>query len=146
MMHLATLQDPTGWLALVTGRSRGLGLQIAEMLGQRGVDTGPDACDAEGAPTLAYAASEGALVNMTRTLANKWAPLGINVNAIAPGIFLIRLTAPRSGRGGADGADETRWRARRPQGCDGSLRLRRLGLHYRLNASVRRWRHSNLKP
>jgi NAD(P)-dependent dehydrogenase (short-subunit alcohol dehydrogenase family) len=87
MMHLATLQDLTERLALVTGRSRGLGLQIAEVLGQLGVDTGPDACDAEGAPTLAYAASEGALVNMTRTLANKWAPLGINIDAVAPSYF-----------------------------------------------------------
>jgi NAD(P)-dependent dehydrogenase (short-subunit alcohol dehydrogenase family) len=33
------------------------------------------------------AASEGALVNMTRTLANRWASLGINVSAIAPGYF-----------------------------------------------------------
>jgi NAD(P)-dependent dehydrogenase (short-subunit alcohol dehydrogenase family) len=87
MMHLATLQDLTGRLALVTGRSRGLGLQIAEVLGQLGIDTGPDACDAEGAPTLAYAASEGPPANMTRTLANEWALLGINVNAIAPGYF-----------------------------------------------------------
>jgi NAD(P)-dependent dehydrogenase (short-subunit alcohol dehydrogenase family) len=87
MMHLATLQDLTGRLALVTGRSRGLGLQKAEVLGQLGVDTRSDAYCAEGAPTLTYAASEGALVNMTRTLTNKWAPLGINVNAIAPVYF-----------------------------------------------------------
>ena len=41
----------------------------------------------EGMPTIAYNASKGAVVNMTRTLANEWAPLGINVNAIAPGYF-----------------------------------------------------------
>ena len=30
---------------------------------------------------------------MTRTLANEWAPLGINVNAIAPGYFPTKMTA-----------------------------------------------------
>jgi NAD(P)-dependent dehydrogenase (short-subunit alcohol dehydrogenase family) len=58
-----------------------------------------------------YTTSEGALVNMTRTLANEWTPLGINVNAIAPGCFPTRMAAPRPGRGGANGADEKRWRA-----------------------------------
>jgi 2-deoxy-D-gluconate 3-dehydrogenase len=32
-----------------------------------------------------YAASKGALAQMTKALANEWAPLGISVNAIAPG-------------------------------------------------------------
>jgi 2-deoxy-D-gluconate 3-dehydrogenase len=35
----------------------------------------------------AYAASKSALAGMTRALANEWAALGINVNAIAPGYF-----------------------------------------------------------
>jgi NAD(P)-dependent dehydrogenase (short-subunit alcohol dehydrogenase family) len=48
----------------------------------------------EGMPTLAYNASKGAVVNMTRTLANEWAPLGITVNAIAPGYFPTKMTAP----------------------------------------------------
>ena len=47
----------------------------------------------EGMPTLAYNASKGAVVNMTRTLAAEWAPLGINVNAIAPGYFPTKMTA-----------------------------------------------------
>jgi len=47
----------------------------------------------EGMPTLAYNASKGAVVNMTRTLANEWASLGINVNAIAPGYFPTKMTA-----------------------------------------------------
>jgi NAD(P)-dependent dehydrogenase (short-subunit alcohol dehydrogenase family) len=37
----------------------------------------------EGVPTLDYNTSKGAVVNLTRTLANEWAPFGINVNAIA---------------------------------------------------------------
>ena len=33
----------------------------------------------------AYAASKGAVAQMTKAMANEWAPHGINVNAIAPG-------------------------------------------------------------
>ena len=33
-------------------------------------------------------------INLTRTLAAEWAPLGINVNAIAPGYSPTKMTAP----------------------------------------------------
>lgn len=56
----------------------------------------------EGMPTLAYNASKGAVVNMTRTLAVEWAPFGINVNAIAPGYFPTKMTAPIDAAIGGD--------------------------------------------
>jgi 2-deoxy-D-gluconate 3-dehydrogenase len=35
----------------------------------------------------AYAAAKGAVAQLTKALANEWAPRGVNVNAIAPGYF-----------------------------------------------------------
>jgi len=42
---------------------------------------------------VAYAASKGGIVALTRTLAVEWAPLGIRVNAIAPGLVWTAMTA-----------------------------------------------------
>ena len=39
----------------------------------------------------AYAASKSALLSLTRSLAVEWAPSGVNVNAIAPGVFRTDL-------------------------------------------------------
>ena len=40
----------------------------------------------------AYAAAKGGLAQLTRALANEWAPKGINVNAIAPGYVETDVT------------------------------------------------------
>ncbi len=40
-----------------------------------------------------YAATKGAVVNLTRELACQWARKGVRVNAIAPGWFLSEMTA-----------------------------------------------------
>ncbi len=44
-------------------------------------------------PASPYYASKGAVINLTRDLAVEWAPLKINVNAIAPGFFPSEMTA-----------------------------------------------------
>lgn len=41
-----------------------------------------------------YTASKSAIAGLTHALANEWAPLGINVNAIAPGYMATDNTAP----------------------------------------------------
>lgn len=41
-----------------------------------------------------YAASKGALMQLTRTLALEWAPFGITVNSISPGPFLTEINRP----------------------------------------------------
>jgi len=41
-----------------------------------------------------YAASKAGVANLARSLANEWAPLGIRVNAVAPGYVANEQTAP----------------------------------------------------
>ena len=53
---------------------------------------------ARGSPTLTiYAAAKTALVGFTRALALEWAPYGVQVNAIAPGLFPDPVTVGEEG-------------------------------------------------
>lgn len=45
-----------------------------------------------GQNAAAYAASKGGVALLTQTLSNEWAPLGLRVNAIAPGAMVTALT------------------------------------------------------
>jgi gluconate 5-dehydrogenase len=50
--------------------------------------------------TIAYNTSKGACISFTQALAAEWGPHGINVNAIAPGSFETRMSAPMFADGG----------------------------------------------
>ena len=71
----------------------GVMVNIASVAGLRG--SPPGILDA-----VAYSASKGGVITLTRDLAWKWAPHGIRVNAIAPGWFpsdMSRLLLDRHG-------------------------------------------------
>jgi 2-deoxy-D-gluconate 3-dehydrogenase len=71
-------------------RNRGKIVNIASLLSFQG-----------GIRVPAYAASKGGVAQLTKALANEWAPKGIQVNAIAPGYFATSNTEALQ-------ADETR--------------------------------------
>jgi NAD(P)-dependent dehydrogenase (short-subunit alcohol dehydrogenase family) len=68
-------------------------------------------------PQAAYAASKGAVVNLTRELAAQWARRGVRVNAVAPAFFATEMTSEMFDDEGAD-----RWlRRKTPMGRPGEL-------------------------
>ncbi|MAS34130.1 MAG: 2-deoxy-D-gluconate 3-dehydrogenase [Anaerolineaceae bacterium] len=67
---------------VMQGQGKGKIIQIASLLSFQG-----------GIFVPAYAAAKSGLAGLTKALANEWAPLGINVNAIAPGYIATDNTA-----------------------------------------------------
>lgn len=66
----------------MAARGRGKVVNIASMLSFQG-----------GVNVVAYTASKHAVAGITKAMANELAPLGVNVNAIAPGYMATDLTA-----------------------------------------------------
>jgi 2-deoxy-D-gluconate 3-dehydrogenase len=64
-------------------RGRGKIVNIASLLSFQG-----------GINVVGYAAAKGGVAQLTKALANEWAPRGVNVNAIAPGYIRTDNTAP----------------------------------------------------
>jgi 2-dehydro-3-deoxy-D-gluconate 5-dehydrogenase len=65
---------------IMIGQGRGKIVNVASMLSFSG-----------GLKVVSYAASKGGVAQLTKALANEWAPLGVNVNAIAPGYIRTGL-------------------------------------------------------
>ena len=65
----------------MTERGHGAIVNIASLLSFQG-----------GLNVAAYAASKHAVAGLTKALANEWAPLGVNVNAVAPGYVVTNNT------------------------------------------------------
>ena len=67
-------------------RRQGKIVNIASILGMVGTS------DPTRPGTVAYSASKGGVIALTRALAAEWAQYNINVNAIAPGLFPTKMT------------------------------------------------------
>ena len=70
----AVFQLCQGFAAPMVERGAGKIINLASLLTFQG-----------GLRVPAYAASKGAVAQLTKALCNEWAPLGVNVNAVAPG-------------------------------------------------------------
>ena len=95
-------------LAMIEHGDGGTIVNVASIWGLVGVGQIPDA---------GYAASKGALVNMTRELAAQWARSGVRVNSLAPGWFRTEMT---EGRMFGDERSERWIRQRTPMGRGGA--------------------------
>jgi 2-dehydro-3-deoxy-D-gluconate 5-dehydrogenase len=89
------------------GKRGGKIINIASMLSFQG-----------GVRVASYTASKSGVAGITRLLANEWAALGINVNAIAPGYFATNNTAALR----VDTARNREILGRIPAGCWGEPR------------------------
>lgn len=82
-----------------------------------------------GVNSAAYSAAKAGLTRLTQVLALEWAPYGVNVNAIAPGIFPDPVTSEEAVARAAEAARSGRIPLRRP----GNLREVGLLTHFLLS-------------
>ncbi|PYI39130.1 2-deoxy-D-gluconate 3-dehydrogenase [Arthrobacter psychrolactophilus] len=78
----AVFQLCQGFGRSMVERGNGKIINLASMLSYQG-----------GFRIPAYAASKGAVVQLTKALCNEWAPRGVNVNAVAPGYFATDMNS-----------------------------------------------------
>ena len=78
----AVFQLCTGFAAGMVQRERGKIITLASLLSFQG-----------GLRVPAYAASKGAVTQLTKAFANEWARHGVNVNAIVPGYFATDMNS-----------------------------------------------------
>lgn len=68
---------------MIAAGNRGKIINIASLTSQLGLKN-----------MISYCCAKGGVVQMTKALANEWAPYGINVNAIGPGYYETEMTKP----------------------------------------------------
>ena len=100
MNELFSVRDKT---VMITGGSSGLGLQLVHLFMHRGARVcsiatqhDPRVCilaNKAMSGSSVYSATKAGVAQMTRSMAHELGPLGIRVNAIAPGWFETRMTA-----------------------------------------------------
>jgi 2-deoxy-D-gluconate 3-dehydrogenase len=74
--------------------SRGLGKRMVERGSGKIIFIASVLSFQGGITVPGYAASKGAIAQLTKALANEWAGKGVQVNAIAPGYFVTDVTGP----------------------------------------------------
>lgn len=111
-MNAPTLEvTPAAWRAMVDVNLTGAFI-TAQAAGRRMVRDGAGLIlfvssiyGTTGAPDrAAYCATKGAVANLARSLATEWGPLGVRVNALAPGYTETSLIADLVARGRLDPA------------------------------------------
>ena len=69
--------------------------QVAPIMRDQGggsiVNIGTMAAYSGGGSINAYAASKGALLNLTKSMAQEWAPWNVRVNMLSPGPFMSEM-------------------------------------------------------
>jgi len=86
-------------------RTRGQGV-IINISSVMGITTQPGEC--------AYVAAKHGMHGMTKSMALEWAPFGVRVNAIAPGLIMTDMTAEWASSPGFQDRIDARYPVRRP--------------------------------